>query len=166
MLTAADLRERMTYEPDTGLFRWRVSPSASLSHRIKPGDIAGTRTNQGYWQISVRNRRYRACRLAWLYMTGEWPALQVDHEDGDKLNNRWGNLRLATVSQNQMNTPMRQHNKVGLKGVVQNKSGTFGAYIKRDGKSRNLGTFATPHLAHAAYVKAASNLFGEFARLQ
>lgn len=164
MLTTAELRERMIYEPDTGLFRWRASPSVWL--KIKPGDVAGTRTNQGYWQISIGNRRYRACRLAWLYVTGEWPSLQVDHIDGDRLNNRWANLRLATVAQNQMNTAMRRRNKVGLKGVVQNKAGRFEAYIKAGGKSRNLGTFATPQLAHAAYAAAAVNLFGEFARLQ
>lgn len=164
MLTAAELRERMIYEPDTGDFRWRVAPSKAL--KIRPGDIAGTRTTQNYWQVSLRNRRYRACRLAWLYMTGEWPSLQVDHIDGDRLNNRWANLRLATVAQNQMNTAMRRRNKVGLKGVVQNSAGTYTAYIKKDGKSRGLGTFATPHAAHAAYVKAATNLFGEFARPQ
>ena len=165
MVTAELVRELFSYDPQEGLLRWRKSPS--VYHRyIVPGTIAGTKTTQGYWQIAINNRRYRAQRVVWLYMTGEWPLLQVDHKNADRLDNKWDNLRLATVAQNQMNTRKRLRNKSGYKGAVPFSYGGFGAYIKKDGRSRYLGTFTTVEAAHQAYCEAATRLFGEHARFE
>jgi hypothetical protein len=99
-------------------------------------------------------------------MTGEWPGRDIDHEDGDGLNNRWRNLRLASGTQNQANRPKTARNKTGFKGVSFLKSRkTYFASIKINGKSRTLGYFASAEAAARSYDTAALDLFGEFARL-
>ena len=99
-------------------------------------------------------------------MTGEWCSAVIDHRDGDPSNNRWDNLRRATVSQNNANRRLHRNNKCGFKGVVQNPWGRFIASIYKNGRRIHLGMFATPEAAHAAYVAAARELFGEFARAE
>lgn len=99
-LTAEKLRHILHYDPETGVFTWMVSPR----RRTKVGDEAGNRDYHGYVNITHEGTRYRAHRLAWLYMTGEWPADLVDHKDQNRSNNRWLNLRPATKAQNGQNT--------------------------------------------------------------
>ncbi len=93
--------------------------------------------------------------------------MQVDHINGDKLDNRKSNLRVCTASQNKMNIGARKHNKLGLKGVSRPSNGSYGyvANICRDGKQVRVGRFQTKEEAHAAYVNAAIELHGEFARI-
>jgi hypothetical protein len=111
---------------------------------------------------------YRAHRLAWLYVYGE--ALgefeEIDHINGDRQDNRIGNLRRATKSQNMAN--MRGHSKLGLpKGVsIQAKSRRFMACIMVGRRKKYLGTFDTATEAHAAYRAAAQEHHGEFARAE
>ena len=95
-------------------------------------------------------------------MTGEDPGeMEVDHKDRDRQNNRWDNLRLATVSQNRMNCGIKSRS--GLpKGVKFNK-GRYGARIVVDKVDHWLGTFDTPEEACQAYKAAANDLHGEFA---
>jgi hypothetical protein len=105
---------------------------------------------------------YLAHRLAWFYMKGEWPPVTVDHEDLDKSNNRWLNLRLATSAEQSHNTPVRRK---GLKGVwLDKRVGRWSAEICHQGKRTYLGMFDTEEVAHAAYRKAAAGLFGNFVR--
>ena len=160
MLTAARAHELLTYDPATGIFRWRVRRGAG----VKAGDIAGTVDSAGRRNITVDNRRYRAHRLAFLYMTGEWPSGLVDHEDHDPDNNRWGNLREADQSQNQANAGLRVDNTTGAKGVTA-IGGKFMARIRHHGQRIHLGTFDTIREASAAYAEAAFALKGPFARL-
>lgn len=88
---------------------------------------------------------------------------EVDHIDGDKLNNRRSNLRFATHSQNNMNKPRQSNNTTGFKGVHKLKStGKYQAYIKKDGKRIHLGTYSTAQDAARAYVAVAEILFKEF----
>ncbi len=162
-LTQERLKELLSYDPLTGVFLWRVK----LSNK-NPGDVAGCK-KRVYIVISIDDVIYRAHHLAWLYMTGEWPNPFVDHRDLNKHNNVWTNLREATKSQNMANVGIIKSNKSGLKGVSRYRAGeSYGkpwqACIGKDGKSRHLGHFATKEEAHAAYVAAAENLFGEFAR--
>lgn len=70
MLTAERLRSLLRYDPDTGTFVW----AARTSNRIKIGDVAGRPHNRGYVAIGVDGRVYLAHRLAWLWVTGNWPA--------------------------------------------------------------------------------------------
>jgi hypothetical protein len=91
-------------------------------------------------------------------MTGEWPTHQVDHKNSVRNDNRWENLRLATNAQNQQNLrKARADNSSGFLGVFPNKN-RWSAQIAINGKSKCLGTFDTPELAHAAYLKAKASI--------
>lgn len=162
MLTADQARELLTYDPETGSFFWRVR----RGHRFAPGDLAGTVLANGYVHIGVRRRYYKAHRLAWLMMTGNWPADLIDHVNCVRTDNRWSNLREATRSQNAANARLAHHNSTGFKGVsFHKKHQRWQANIRADGKYRYLGLFDSPEAAHAAYSRAANQHFGEFARL-
>ena len=92
---------------------------------------------------------------------------QVDHIDCNPLNNRRGNLRLATPSQNGTNQSRPKNNTSGFKGVHWDKRAKkWMATIRINGKKTYLGLFATPELAYAAYCEAALKYHGEFARLK
>lgn len=161
-VNADRLRSLLHYEPDTGVFTWKVYRGRTA----KAGDVAGTATNaQGYRCIMVDQTSYKANCLAWLYMTGEWPETDVDHRDGDRLNDRWGNFRLATRSQNCANRKKHSNNSSGFKGVhLKRASGKWAATICVNYKIHYLGSFETPEEAHESYVSAAQKYFGEFAR--
>jgi HNH endonuclease len=159
-ITHARLLEILDYDSETGEFRWRERVNRS----VKAGAVAGLVDNDGYRMITIKGRAYRAHQLAWFYMMGKWCRDVIDHRDGDPSNNRWDNLRRATVSQNNANRRIHRNNKCGYKGVVENQWGRFWATIHKDGRRLHLGTFATAQEAHAAYVEAAHRLFGEFAR--
>lgn len=154
MLSHNDLRDRLHYSPETGQFLW-------LTGRLA-GDWAGT-INDGYVIISVDGVKHRAHRLAWFWVTGEWPAETVDHINRNRADNRWSNLRLATVSQQNRNRPPRAANKAKLKGVMAHKNGRFYARVSLNGKREYSGGFATAEEAHAAFMARSAQLFGEFA---
>ncbi len=160
-LTAERLREAMHYSPATGVFTRRIR----TANCVKVGDVAGSLTGEGYSHISIYWRRYRAHRLAWLYMTGEWPKSDIDHINLDRADNRWCNLREATLSQNKANNGMYKNNKSGFKGVVWHKRDRkWCSSIRINKKLIHLGSFDCPATAHKAYIEASATLFGEFAR--
>ena len=89
---------------------------------------------------------------------------QVDHLNGNRLDNRRCNLRICTHAQNMRNKGAHPSNTSGFKGVSYLKrSGKWKAVIYSDKKQKHLGTFETPELAHEAYKRAAIQLHGEFA---
>jgi len=160
-VSSARLRELLHYDPETGEFHWRKR----LSRRIRADGIAGGRTNDGYWRSTIDGRYYQAHQLAWFYRTGKWCRQVIDHRDGDPSNNRWDNLRRATLSQSNANRRPCRNNACGLKGVSRDRQ-RWRATIYKNGRRHPLGNFPTPEAAHAAYAKAARKLFGEFARTE
>jgi hypothetical protein len=112
-LTAARLRELLHYDPETGAWTRLVSTS---NHRARVGDNAGGVTGT-YVKIRVDVRQYPAHRLAWLYMTGAWPKHEIDHINGDRLDNRWCNLRPANDAEQARNKRTAVNNEAGYKGV-------------------------------------------------
>lgn len=161
-LTADELRRLLSYDPETGVFVWRVA----RRNGRKPGDVAGTHDYEGYRIISVNGRRYKAHRAAWLYVHGEWPIGAIDHIDCDKTNNAIANLRQVTPSQNQHNQGKRRTNTSGYKGVHRPRFGTkWMAQIWVNGRGRVLGHFDTAEEAAAAYAEAARRLHGDFAKM-
>jgi hypothetical protein len=119
----------------------------------------------GYRKIRINGRSYLAHRLAWLYMTGEWPQNVIDHASGQRSDNRWENLRAASPLLNSHNRKRPSNNTSGFKGVTFYKAGNiWRAFIRVDGLLRFLGSFPTPELAADAYAAAANDHFGSFAR--
>lgn len=156
-LTLSRLQELLQYDPVAGVLRWRVSRGAA-----KVGSIAGRLNSNGHRQISVDGVRYMAHHLTWLHETGEFPTSDIDHEDLDKDNNRFTNLREATRVQNCANQNKRRSNTSGFKGVSHHKAtGKFQASLSH----RYLGLFVTAEAAARAYDTAAKHHNGEFARL-
>jgi hypothetical protein len=99
-------------------------------------------------------------------MTGEWPSslFVIDHINRDTTDNRWVNLRLATISENGANAKMRCDNKSGFKGVSWGADrGKWGAYIQVNSKSIGLGRYDILEDAVEAYKAASEKYFGEFA---
>ncbi len=124
------LKSLLHYDPLTGVFTRLVSGSSA----VKVGDIAGATNLSGYIQIRTCGKVYLAHRLAWLYMTGEWPKDKVDHRDGVGTNNAWSNLREATDALNRQNMRgAKSDSKTGILGVSV-KRGRFRARISTDGK--------------------------------
>lgn len=131
------------------------------------GRRAGCVTHHGYWRVTLRGRYLLVHRIVWTLATGRDPVgFQIDHIDGDGLNNALTNLRLATASENGRNRSAERGAQSQLKGVSRcRRSGRWRAYIGHSGSSRALGTYGTEVEAARAYDRAASDLHGEFARL-
>lgn len=159
--------ERYRYDPETGHLHHRRDTNAR-GGRKRAGDIAGSydpKTNRiiiGV-QRDSKHRTYRAHRVAWLLMTGEWPEREIDHADTNAANNKWSNLRLATRGQNQCNLPVSTRNRLGLKGVSRHGR-SYRGQIEKDGKHYSLPARSTPEEAHEDYLHAARELHGEFMR--
>lgn len=146
-MTRDELAELLEYDPDTGVFTWKVNRGG-----CKAGDIAGSDHNRGYWQIRVKGCRYLAHRLAFLLMTGAMPAGDVDHINGNRADNRWCNLRdVSRTLNNQNQRRAQKDNETGLLGVSPHR-GRFKAQIRVNGKVRNLGLFDSPEVAHKVYL--------------
>ena len=162
-LTAERLRELLHYDKATGAWTWRIQRYRSM----KPGDPAGCLNKVGYWVIRVENRLYLAHRLAWLYMTGNWPTDQIDHKNMIRADNRWENLRAADNAGNNQNRPGSKTSISGVKGVsLDPRCDRWSARIYANGIQYNLGYYGTIGEAAAAYEKAAIDLHGEFARTE
>lgn len=150
-LTAERLREALHYSPETGVFTWRIR----LNRNTVIGSLAGhTNKKEGYIQIGIDGRTYRAHRLAWLYVHGVWPQEQIDHKNADRSNTCISNLREANHQLNQQNLRKAcKDNKSGFLGVSRHGP-HWRACIKADRKSIHLGVFGSPQEAHEAYLIA------------
>ncbi len=155
-LTVERLRAVFEYDPSSGLF-------------LRNGAIAGClfrrRNTDFYWLIGIDGKQYFAHRLAWFYMTGEWPA-QIDHKNRNGLDNRWANLRLANYSQNRVNSPAQKHSRLKERGIHQIASGRYRVQLQKDGKSIHVGYFDSMIEAVSARNLAARRVHGEFAYVE
>lgn len=155
----------VSYDPQTGVFTWVPRKASPQWNGKFAGKRAGWRLNRGYWVIEINGERFLGHRLAWLIMTGDCPECDVEHENLDKSDNRFCNLRLASRSQNMANTPLRSTNTSGFKGVSWKRHlQKWVAQITHNGKNIYLGVHETKEQAHEAYRVAAERCFGEFAR--
>jgi HNH endonuclease/AP2 domain len=153
------LRLLFTYDPATGLFSRAIKTSA----QSYVGEIAGYTRPDGYVTIEIRGRKYGAHRLAWIYTYGAIPeGIEIDHKNLNHSDNRLENLRLATESQNKINSPRPLVN--GYRGIYWHRNGWV-ARIKKDGKHFHLGKFDDPADGARAYDAKAREIHGEFAFL-
>jgi hypothetical protein len=114
MLTQTLLKEKLLYDPLTGVFTWKCG-----KYKDKPaGTIAGKLPNQGYIRVNIDKKAYVAHRLAWLYMYGKFPAEYLDHVNRNRENNRIANLRIANASVNSKNQTIYKNSPTGHHGVT------------------------------------------------
>lgn len=137
-LTAARLRELLNYDQATGVFVWRVA----MRYGVGAGGPAGSMCSNGYLKIKVGGKRLSAHRIAWLFVTGEWPSDMIDHINGVRSDNRFSNLRDASRAVNQQNQrhAQKSNTSTGVLGVSAYESGGVRRYrvrVRGFGKTRS-----------------------------
>jgi len=174
------VRLLLRYEPSTGHLYWRERTAeffaggrkrnAESMSRWWNNYYAGKRTfasvnAHGYHNGHILDHPCYAHRVVWAIVHGVWPTGEIDHINGDPLDNRICNLRQATRAQNESNKGIQRNNTSGVKGVCWNKSRSkWVAQITVNGKHKRLGQFACIDEAAAAYAHAANEAFEGFAR--
>ena len=152
--SAEEIRRRLSYDPKTGTFT-----------SLRTGAPAGGINGAGYHCITLKAfGKFLTHRLVWLCHHGEWPLFLLDHINGDKTDNRIENLREVTHAQNIQNSRVSKSSRTGARGVVLIGKRFYGR-IRHDGKVYSLGGYRTKEEAMGAYNKAATELFGDYARL-
>ncbi len=148
-LSLGFLKTVLSYEPETGLFRWLTNEGG-----VNIGTVAGNVNSNGYLVVGLKGAKYRQHRLAWFYHHGVWPTGTVDHRDCNRANNSIGNLRdvpQAVNMQNQRKATSRS--ALGVLGVYwsERRQG-FMAAISINKKKKRRGPYKTQERADAAYL--------------
>jgi hypothetical protein len=156
------MREFISYNPDSGVMTWKKV----LSNRTKPGALCGANIDsKGYGRVCFDGKQYRAHRVVWALFYGEAPDQQIDHINGNRLDNRIANLRLASNAQNSRNCRLSKNNTSGVTGIsYHSKAKKWMAQIMLSRKNNYLGLFNTKEEAIAARKKAETQYFGQFAK--
>lgn len=151
----------LSYNPETGDLTWLDGVGNSMS-----GKTAGSVWSDGYRYLRLGRKVLLAHRVAWMLCHGVRLSSdqQIDHINMCRSDNRICNLRLATLTQNNINRRISPKNTTGFKGVKRTSNGKFAASIGHMRKVYSLGTFDTPEAAHAAYTAKGKELHGEFFR--
>ncbi|CCV12902.1 HNH endonuclease [Mesorhizobium sp. STM 4661] len=146
------LHRLLDYDPATGVLTWRTRGRGWFSSdriwktwntRYAGKEAFNRIDDENYQSGAILNKTYRKHQVVWLWVTGKWPRV-VDHDDGNRSNNRWENLNEGTQSDNAKNLSLRIDNTSGFIGVSFHKrSSKFQAYIQTEGRRINLGLFAT-----------------------
>ena len=159
MITAEELKKHLSYNPETGVFL-RLTASGGKS---KVGHPAGFLSDMGYLCIGINRKTYKAHRLAFLYVNGEWPIGDIDHINGIKNDNRITNLRDVSHQVNGFNQRnAHSHSKSGILGVHwDQRTQKWRAQIKLHGKKKHLGLFQTAEEAHSMYLQTKRNHHSE-----
>ena len=157
ILSAEYLRERLTYNPETGEFLHRHS-FGNRYHAGERADTPGHAALKGYRLVNLLSQKFLAHRAAWLYLHGVWPDKYIDHINGNRGDNRIENLRDVVARTNQENQRVAKvNNKTGFLGVRM-EQGLYRARIKANGKTLHIGMFEKAEDASAAYIKAKREL--------
>jgi hypothetical protein len=153
-MTADEVRALIDYDPSTGAFQWKARSNAYFDKR-RIGRSVGAVSNKGYLRITINKKRYLAHRLAILIQEGEWPQGEVDHINGEKTDNRYANLRVASRHENMQNTKLFAANSSGYAGVsIDRSTSLWRARITHKRKEFHLGSYKTKEEAYQAYLVA------------
>lgn len=151
------IREVLSYDPASGVFRWKRSFRGSA----RAGDVAGSRRKDGYIRIKIDGAVLYAHRLAWLLAHGSWPEKFVDHINGNPSDNRIENLRDVNAQTNCQNRRVAGPRKNGGTLLGAHWCTTWKRWkssIIKDGKCQHIGWFPTEEAAHTAYVETKRRL--------
>lgn len=141
-----NIKQELNYNPTTGVFYWNKAWG-----RARIGNVAGSVLGDGYRYIKIGGKHYASHQLAWFYTYNEWPKDQIDHINGDILDNRICNLRIVSNRENQQN--QKRHRNGFLCGATP-KGNKWQSQIKMNGTKKYLGLFNTELEAHNAYISA------------
>lgn len=162
-VSIAELRRVVSYNETTGILTWIVQSA----YNVFPGMEAGSTDGQGYKHFQYKGMVYPCHQVAWAFVHGDWPAMDIDHKNNVRDNNWIGNLREATSAQNHANRSLAKNNKSGAKGVCfkRGKWEVSIGYTTADGKykQRYLGRLEDFDLAKIIYAEAAEQMNGDFA---
>ena len=154
----------LDYNEKTGIFKWRFREEGPKSWNTQNAGKESGRLINGYRYIRINGRSYRAHRLAWLMVTGEWPDHEIDHINGNRDDNRFHNLRLADrVQQGHNRHASGKSNILGVHWCKKNNK--WFAFTRIDGKKKNLGGFNCPAAASIAYQIAVHKKVGNYTRM-
>lgn len=157
-MTPELVRELFDYDLETGELRWRAG------RKYRTSRSAGCHSTNGYLVVRTRGRYYLAHRLIWAWVTGAWPDRNIDHRNQVRDDNRWSNLRLATIAQNGQNHRLPGRNTSGVCGVSFNsRHQRWKVDICANGVKRFLGYFDDFEEAASVRRDAELAMFGEFA---
>ena len=161
-----ELKEHFDYNPDTGIIIWKKTTKPHMKVGAEAGSL-NVRPKTSYRLIQLNHSKYKAHRLAYYMYHGIDPAeKQIDHIDGNGLNNKINNLRLATHSDNGKNRNLNKNNTSGVTGVIWGKQrGRWRAQIKLNGKFKFLGHYSNIQDAIQARKEGEKKYFGKFRRL-
>ncbi len=167
VLTKDHLHKVFEYRDGVIVRRWDEKKSHRINYRFA-GKEAGAVAKVGYRLISIGKFREYAHRIVWIMHNGAIPyQYEIDHVNGDKLDNRIENLRLATRGQNSMNKVAQINNTSGCKGVVWDSSiHRWRARLQKDGRMKYLGIYSDKSDAITAVMRAIHVEHGDFARLE
>lgn len=166
-ITAENIRSILDYNAETGVFVWRVRPDMRKEWNTRyAGKVVGHTCLTEYVGLFMDKKNYLMHRLAWLYFYGEWPEKQIDHINGNRMDNRITNLRAATSAENNRNVGLQKRRAGKLKGTSYRHGlkKKWIASIVVDGVKYHLGYHWSEFDAAHAYRLAAEFFFGEFAR--
>lgn len=147
--------DRISYDPETGAMTWAVA-----GRGIRKGAPVGSVSCHGYRVATIGRRPYRLHRVAWFLSYGEWPVGEIDHINGDPLDNRLANLRVVSRAENSQNR-WRAHadSGHGYLGATWNRQHKrWQAKIVANKARHHLGYFDSPQAAHVAYMAAKERL--------
>jgi hypothetical protein len=157
-LTQAKLKEVLEYNPETGVFIRKSFSGNNGAGAAKIGEPAGALDDRGYLRIRVYGKKYRAHRLAWFWVHGEFPT-GIDHINGIKTDNRISNLRLANQLENSQNRLASRNSTSKYLGVSKiTATGKWRAQIGFANKRHHIGFFDSEEEAYEAYKKTKAEM--------
>lgn len=164
-LTPDELRQLLTFNPDTGKLFWKERPVELFKHsgswtaehfcsrwnsRFANKEAFISINSGGYHQGRIHYRLHVAHRVIWAMYHDEWPKDEIDHINGNRRDNRVVNLREVNRVQNQQNMRMHSRNSSGFTGVSwSKKNACWRVMIQR----RYIGQFSSLHEAVEAYER-------------
>ncbi len=143
LVTHQDALESFDYYPETGELFWKVGVGNSAKGKLC-GTIKVMTGDKPYRCMTWRGASCRYHRVVWFYYYGAWPKYEIDHIDGDSLNNRINNLRDVDASTNQRNRVLNKNNRSGISGISWSKAmRKWQVSIKVGSVRKHLGYFNT-----------------------